>query len=146
MTFSRPICEFRRVLHISILHRRPSPVTRFPTKAEVQRRNHRCLNAISHPIREYIASDMAGCDEDGRQLTGQQLTNALDRIMAPRRLILKVPRFDVLFWRYILIKRIGWGTSHVTEGALSSAITAVETTHSNYNGYHFLEFCRRTSR
>ena len=146
MIFSRPICEFRRVLHISILHRRPSHVTRFPTKAEVQRRNHRCLNAISHPIREYIASDMAGCDEDGRQLTGQQLTNALDRIMAPRRLILKVSCFDNSFGGCLLIRRTGWSASHVTEGALSSTMTVVEMTYSDYNGHHFLEFRGRTSR
>ena len=72
---------------------------------------------------------MAGCDEDGRQLTGQQLTNALDRIMAPRRLILKVSCLDNSFWGYLLIRHTGWSASHVTEGALSSTMIVVEMTY-----------------
>lgn len=65
-------------------------MSRFPTRREVDRRNHACLNAIKLPPREYMASDMPSLDEFGHTLKGERYEMVLAKMMAPSRLILKV--------------------------------------------------------
>ena len=63
---------------------------RFPTKAEVERRNHACLNAIRSRPYQYKSLDTPGCDQFGQLHNGDKLGAILDRLIAPSSVSLKV--------------------------------------------------------
>lgn len=66
------------------------PVTRFPTRREVDAANTSRLNRIKEEPRQYVATDVPGYDPEGKPISFQQMERLLERLVAPKCIILKV--------------------------------------------------------
>lgn len=87
MVLNQPICKLGyHIWYRDMLN----TFGRFPTKREVDRRNHACLSLIDSKPYDYYSVDVPGLDEFGQLPKGERLTALLDRMMSPSRLILKV--------------------------------------------------------
>lgn len=65
-------------------------ICRYPTRAEVERANCSKLDALNSPAFRYDATDIPGIDSYGKEVTNLQMQSLLDRLVAPRSLLLKV--------------------------------------------------------
>ncbi len=63
----------------------------FPTRNEVDVANRNRLNQIKDRARQYNAIDAPGYDDYGRQIPPERVDRLLERLVAPKNIVLKVP-------------------------------------------------------
>jgi hypothetical protein len=75
----------------SFYWRRITHWSRFPTKREVEKENHKRLDNLGGKPETYKATDRAGENHDGKAITQAEAVNVLNRnVIAPELLTLKV--------------------------------------------------------
>lgn len=102
------------------------PTELYPTRAEVERANCSKLDALNSPAFRYDATDIPGIDSYGKEVTNLQMQSLLDRLVAPRSLLLKVGA------QVMLIKNLVQG--HLVNGSVGQVIrfsTLQEASHNS---------------
>jgi len=93
---------------------RVSQFCRYPTRVEVERANCSKLDALNSPAFRYDATDTPGIDSYGKEVSDLQMQSLLDRLVAPRSLLLKVRVITLTVC--LCLTRAGWRTSHAHQG------------------------------
>ncbi|KAH7883940.1 hypothetical protein F5I97DRAFT_1620375 [Phlebopus sp. FC_14] len=65
------------------------PTQLYPTRAEVDRANESRITALPGQGYQYKATDIPGYDSNGIPVTVQQMERLLERLVAPRTILLK---------------------------------------------------------
>ncbi|KAH9945603.1 hypothetical protein B0H21DRAFT_694015 [Amylocystis lapponica] len=66
------------------------PTELYPIRREVDSANFSRLHKIPHPAHEYAATDSPGYDESGRPISRHRMEQLLERLVAPKTIVLKV--------------------------------------------------------
>ncbi|KAL4068373.1 ATP-dependent DNA helicase PIF1 [Scleroderma yunnanense] len=90
------------------------PTELYPTRAEVERANTWKLDALDGAGSRYDATDTPGIDSYGERVTIMQMERLLDRLVAPRSVLLKVGA------QVMLIKNLVQG--HLVNGSVGQVV------------------------
>jgi hypothetical protein len=81
---------------------------RLSTRNEVEGANNARLNQLIGGSETYVAMEYAGLNSKGERISQEQMERLLDRLVVPKRIILKVPLLCPVHIRVLTVAR-RWG-------------------------------------